>query len=127
MARREKQKAEARKKAREEGGAVAEYKGIRMSARKARVIADVIRGLPVDEAHTALAFQRRAAAVPMQKALESAIANADQRKMDVDRLIVGEVQVNKGAIMRRYMPRAHGRATRVRKQTSHIRIQLVEA
>jgi large subunit ribosomal protein L22 len=98
-----------------------------MSARKARVIADAIRGMTVEQAATTLAFQRRAAAVPIRKALESAVANADHRKMDVDQLIVNEIQINKGAIQRRYMPRAHGRATRIRKQTMHITIKLTEA
>ncbi len=126
MASREKQKAQARKQARADGGAVAHFRDIRMSARKAQAIAKLIRGRNVEDADTLLAFQRRAAAVPMRKVLAAAVANADQRNMDIDRLVVSDVQINKGPIMRRYMARAHGRATRIRKQTSHIRIELTE-
>ena len=126
MATREKKKAEARKAARESGPAVASYKDIRMSARKARIVADMIRGKPVDEAATILAFQRKYAAVPIRKCLDAAVANADQRNMDIDDLVVSDIQIDKGPIMRRFMARAHGRATRIRKQTSHIRIALSE-
>ena len=126
MATREKQKAAARKAAKQEGPAVAEYKDIRMSSRKARIVADMIRGKPVDEAATILAFQRKYAAVPLRKCLDAAVANADQKGKDIDDLIVSEVQINKGPIMRRYMARAHGRATKIRKQTSHIKIALSE-
>jgi large subunit ribosomal protein L22 len=127
MASREKEKAERRKAARKSGPAIAELREQRMSARKARVMADLIRGLPVEEAATLLAFQRRRAAGALRKALDSAVANADQRKMDVDRLVIAAVRIDKGAIMRRYLPRAHGRASPIRKQTAHIRIELVEA
>lgn len=127
MATREKQKAEARAKAKQEGPARAELRGLRMGARKVKVIADLIRNRTVEEALTALAFQRRAAAPQIKKVLDSAIANADQRGMDLDRLVVSDIQVNKGPIQRRYLPRAHGRATRIRKQTSHIRVALSEA
>ena len=126
MASREKQKAEARKQRRAEGPATAELKGLRISARKTRAIADAIRGKGVDEAATLLAFQRRSAAVHVRKALDSAVANADQRNLDIDKLVVADVQIDKGPIMRRYMARAHGRATRVRKQTAHITIALTE-
>jgi large subunit ribosomal protein L22 len=121
-----KAKAEARKEAKKAGAAVASLRGLRMSARKIRVVADVIRGLSVDDAVTTLAMQRRRAAEPLRKVLESAVANADQRDMDIDKFVVSEVQINKGAIQRRYMPRAHGRATRIRKQTAHITIKLSE-
>lgn len=127
MASREKKKAEARKQKRAEGPARAESRGLRMSARKARVIADIVRGKSVDEALTALAFQKRKAANPLRKVLDSAVANADQRGLDLDRLVIKDVQIDKGPMMRRYLPRAHGRATRIRKQTSHISVQLAES
>jgi len=127
MASREKAKAERRKAAKKAGPATARLNDVRMSARKTRVLADVIRGMSVDQAATTLAFQRRASALPLRKALDSAVANADQRKLDVDKLVIQDVMIDKGPIMRRYMPRAHGRATRIRKQTMHITIQLVEA
>jgi large subunit ribosomal protein L22 len=117
-------RADARKAARAEGPAVSEMRGVRISAQKARVLADMIRGKRVDEALTALAFQRRAGAPLLRKALDSAVANADQKKMDLDQLVVMDVQVDKGAIMRRFMPRAHGRATPIRKQTAHITVKL---
>lgn len=126
MASREKQKAEARKAERASSPATASMRGLRMSARKIRVVANIIRGLSVDDAVTSLAMQRRRAAEPLRKVLESAVANADQRNMDVDSLVVCEVQIDKGAIQRRFMPRAHGRATRIRKQTAHITIKLSE-
>lgn len=127
MSTRERKKAEARKAKRSEGPVRAVYRGLRMSARKARVIADLIRGKSVDEALTLLAFQRRKAAGPLRKVIDSAVANADQRGLDLDRLVISAVQVDKGPILRRYMPRAHGRAYRIRKQTSHITVQLSEA
>lgn len=127
MSAREKKKAAERKAKRAEAGAVSHFRGIRMSARKARALADLIRGQSVEQADTVLAFQRRRAAEPLRKCLAAAVANADQRNMDVDALVVAMVQVNKGPIMRRFMPRAHGRATRIRKQTSHIHIELAEA
>ena len=124
---REKAKAEARKAAREERGAVAHITAVRISARKVRVLADMIRGKRVDEALTQLAFQRRAGAPVLKKVLDSAVANADQKKMDLDQLVVKDVQIDKGAIMRRFLPRAHGRATPIRKQTAHITVQLAAA
>jgi large subunit ribosomal protein L22 len=127
MATREKQKAEARAQAKKDGPARAQLRGLRMSARKVQVLADLIRNKPVEEALTTLAFQHRAGAPHLKKVLDSAIANADQKGMDLDRLVVSDVQVDKGPNMRRYMPRAHGRATRIRKQTSHIRVALSEA
>lgn len=126
MAKREKAKAEARKAARQGSFAAAKLRNLRMSARKVRVIADVIRGMPVEQALTTLHFQPRAAAQPLLKLVDSAVANAVERGLDVDKLVVSEVLVHKGPIMRRYMPRAHGRATRIRKQTSHIEMQVAE-
>ena len=127
MAKREKQKAEARKKARQEGPVRAAITDVRMSARKANVVAKAIRGKTVDDAVTTLAFQRRRAAEPLRKLLDAAVANADERGLDVDKLVVSKLLVEKGPIMRRYLPRAHGRATRIRKQTTHFRVELTEA
>lgn len=126
MAKKEKAKAEARKAARKEGPAAAELRGERMSARKIRVLANIIRGMSAAEALTTLAFQRRGAAAPLRKLLEAAVANAEQRKMNLDNLVVSGLQVNKGPIAYRFMPRAHGRATRIRKQTAHIEVKLTE-
>ncbi|MBI1947803.1 MAG: 50S ribosomal protein L22 [Deltaproteobacteria bacterium] len=123
---REKAKAEARKAARAAGPAQAHTKGIRISARKVRVLADQIRGKSVDFALTFLAFQQRAGAPVLKKAIDSAVANADQKKMDLDKLVVLDVQIDKAGMMRRYLPRAHGRATPIRKQLSHVHVRLAE-
>jgi large subunit ribosomal protein L22 len=123
---REKAKAEARKKARAEGPAQAHAQGIRISARKVRVLADQIRGKSVDHALTFLAFQQRAGAPILKKAIDSAVANADQKKMDLDKLVVVDIQIDKAGMLRRYLPRAHGRATPIRKQQSHIHVRLAE-
>tara|TARA_Y100001968_G_C19089406_1_gene586958 strand:+ start:61 stop:447 length:387 start_codon:yes stop_codon:yes gene_type:complete len=127
MASREKNKALARKEARAAGGAHAVLRGYRMSSRKARVMADLIRGKTVEAAVTTLSFQQRKAALPLRKLIDSAVANAESRNMDLDKLIVARVLVDKGPVMKRWMPRAHGRATPLKKQTSHVTVELVEA
>ena len=123
---REAMKAEARKKARAEGPALAHLHATRISARKMRVLADIVRGMPVEKALTTLAFQQRAGAPILKKVIDSAVANADQRKMDIDKLIVADVQIDKAGIMRRYLPRAHGRATPFKKQLAHVSVRLAE-
>jgi large subunit ribosomal protein L22 len=124
---REKAKADARKQARTSGPAVARMQGVRISARKVRVLADAVRGMPVEQALTMLAFQPRAGAPLLKKALDSAVANADQRKMDLDTLVVADIQVDKAGMLKRYLPRAHGRATPFKKQLSHITVKLAPA
>jgi large subunit ribosomal protein L22 len=122
--RREAQKAKDRKAARAAGAATAKTTGVRISARKMRVLADVVRGMNVDTAVTTLAFQRRAGAEEISKALRSAVANAEKRNMDVDQLVVVDIQIDKAGHMRRFMPRAQGRATPIRKALSHIHVQV---
>lgn len=124
---REKAKAEARKQARKDGPVTARMQAVRISARKVRVLADVVRGMPVGDAITVLSFQQRAGAPLLQKVLHSAVANADQRKIDVDTLVVADVQIDKAGVMRRHLPRAHGRATPIRKQLAHITVKLAAA
>ncbi len=124
---REKQKAELRKQARLDGPATASMTSVRISARKARVLADVVRGMPVEQALTVLAFQQRAGAPLLKKVLDSAVANADQRKMDLDTLVVADVQIDKAGMLKRFLPRAHGRATPFKKQLSHITVKLAAA
>ncbi|HEY4220866.1 MAG TPA: 50S ribosomal protein L22 [Myxococcota bacterium] len=124
--RREKKKAEARKKARAEGPATANLEGARTGSRKMRVLADVVRGMSVEQALTTLAFQHRAGAPILKKVIDSAVANADFRKMDLDKLVVSDVQINKAGVMRRFLPRAHGRATPIRKQLAHVHVSLAE-
>jgi large subunit ribosomal protein L22 len=125
--RRDALKAEKRKAARADGPAVASMQGVRISARKVRVLADAVRGMPVEQALTLLAFQQRAGAPLLKKVLDSAVANADQKKMDLDALVVADVQIDKAGMLKRYLPRAHGRATPFKKQLSHITVKLAPA
>ena len=109
--------------------ATANLRYLRITARKVRVVADLIRGKPVGYALSTLAFVEKRAAGPLQKLLRSAIANADQKskgQVDVDALVVKELTVDQGPSMRRFMPRAMGRAFKVMKKTSHISITVGE-
>ena len=127
MATRIRQKAEARKKARTESMPNAYLHGLDMSARRIRVIADKIRGQKLAWAMDYLRTERRAAAKHLRGVLDSAMANADDRGLDIDGLVVSDVIVDKGALRKRFMPRAQGRATKVRKQSAHIRVRLSAA
>ncbi len=99
----------------------------RVAPRKARLVADLIRGKRSEEALNILNFTKKAAARILGKLLKSAIANAAQkRNIDVDRLYVKQITVDQGPTMKRYQPRALGRATMIRKRTSHIQIVLDE-
>jgi large subunit ribosomal protein L22 len=105
--------------------ATASLKYLRITPRKVRVVADLIRGKKVDQALAQLAYVEKRAALPLAKLLRSAVANADQAtkgQLDVDRLYVRELQVGQGPSLRRFMPRAMGRAFKVLKKTSHISI-----
>jgi len=101
---------------------------VRTAPRKARLVADLIRGKKSEEALNILTFTQKAAAKILIKVLKSAIANATQRKnMDIDRLYIKKITVDQGPTLKRYTPRALGRATMIRKRTSHITIVLDEA
>ena len=103
----------------------ARLKMIRMTPRKVGVVAKQVRGKKVQEAIDYLSFCNRRAAMPLLKLLKSAVANADQKGgMDVDRLFVKELLVDKGPTMRRFMPRARGMATPVLKRTSRVSVTL---
>ena len=99
---------------------------VRVAPRKARLVADLIRGKRSEEALTLLTFTKKAAAKIVIKLLKSAVANAMQKKMDADRLFVKQITVDQGPTMKRFQPRALGRATTIRKRTSHINIVLDE-
>jgi large subunit ribosomal protein L22 len=100
---------------------------IRIAPRKVRAVVDTIRGKRVEEALAILDFTNRAAAKPLAKMLRAAVANAStQENIDVDALIVKEIMVDQGPTMRRFMPRAMGRATLIRKKTSHVKCTLEE-
>jgi large subunit ribosomal protein L22 len=105
----------------------AEAKWVRMSARKARVVLDHIRGRTVPEARTILAFTPRAAAVEIEKVLRSAVANAEANHgvLDGDALIIDRAYADEGPTMKRGKPRARGRFNRIFKRTCHITLELV--
>lgn len=101
---------------------------VRLAPRKARLVADLIRGKKSEEALNILTFTKKAAAKIILKLLKSAIANATQRRnIDVDNLYVKSITVDQGPMLKRYQPRAMGRATMIRKRMSHITIILDEA
>jgi large subunit ribosomal protein L22 len=105
----------------------AKLRFVRMGPRKGRLVADLIRGKGSEEAVNILRFTQKAAAKVVSKLLKSAIANATQKKtIDIDRLYVKKITVDQGPMMKRFMPRALGRATTIRKKTSHIQIVLDE-
>ena len=92
-----------------------------MSAQKCRLVADQIRGLPVDKALNVLKFNQRKAAAVIKKLLESAIANAEHNEgADIDELRVQTVQVDQGPTHKRFRARARGRVNHIMKRTSHI-------
>jgi large subunit ribosomal protein L22 len=99
---------------------------LRLAPRKVRLVADTVRGLPVGDALAALKYRPQAAAKPLAKLVRSAIANAENKggKVDVDALVIKTLTVDQGPKMRRFMPRAMGRAFRVEKKTSHVYVEL---
>ena len=112
-------------KTNERPGTRAEVRYVRMSARKARLVLDLIRGRTVPEARTVLAFTPRAASREIDRVLASAVANAESAHgLDGDELVVLEAYADEGPTLKRYRPRAMGRATRIRKRTSHLSITL---
>ena len=98
-----------------------------ISAQKARLVADQVRGLPVERALEILTFSKKKAAHMVRKVLESAIANAEHNEgADVDELKVSEIFVNEGRTLKRWNARAKGRANQILKRTSHIQITVAE-
>ncbi len=96
-------------------------RGVRLSAQKGRLVADLIRGKPVEKALNILAFSPKKAARIVKKVLESAIANAEHNDgADIDELKVKTIHVEKGASLRRFQARAKGRGVKIEKQTCHI-------
>jgi large subunit ribosomal protein L22 len=98
-------------------------KFIRISPRKLRYVADAIRSKRVDDAVDLLTFTTKKAALIIRKAVQSAAANAtENHKMVEDDLVVVKIFINEGPILKRFRPRARGRATRIRKRTSHLTV-----
>jgi len=101
---------------------------VRIAPRKVGIVLDLIRNKPVDEAMAILKFTPKAACEPLQKLLNSAMANAENNNdMDVSRLFVAECSVDQGPTLKRIRPSSKGRAYRINKKTSHINIALEEA
>lgn len=99
----------------------------RIAPRKVRLVADMIRHKDVNEAMNLLTFVNKRSAPVIKKLLKSAVANADQKNViDVDTLYVKHISVDQGPTLKRFMPRAQGRATEIRKKTSHINLVLEE-
>ena len=100
-------------------------KHVRISSRKVKLVIDLIRGKGVDEANMILQQTPKAAALPVLKVMNSAIANAENNlEMSRDDLFIAEVYANQGPTWKRIMPRARGSADRIRKRTSHITVVL---
>jgi large subunit ribosomal protein L22 len=105
----------------------AKARHIRQSPYKVRRVLDLVRGLPVEEARVVLTHTQRRAADPILKCLDSAVANAEHNlAADADELVVAEAFADEGPTLKRWRPRARGRATRIRKRTSHITIVVAD-
>ncbi|MDH5179292.1 MAG: 50S ribosomal protein L22 [Gammaproteobacteria bacterium] len=105
----------------------ARLKHARISPQKCRLVADQVRGLPVERALEILAFSSKKAAGIIKKVLESAIANAEHNEgADIDELKVKTIFVDQGPTMRRWRPRAKGRVNHIIKRTSHITVMVGE-
>jgi large subunit ribosomal protein L22 len=99
----------------------------RIAPRKVRLVADLVRGKDVNEALQILSFTNKKSAPILKKLLQSAVANADQKKtIDLDTLFVKHISVDQGPTLKRYMPRAMGRASEIKKKTSHVNLVLEE-
>ena len=108
--------------------AIARVRNLRGSARKARLVLDLIRGKSVPEAQNILLFSKKRVAGHISKLLNSAVANAHQKdnKVETNSMVVSKVFADDGPIMRRHRPRAQGRATIIRRRTCHITLELKE-
>ena len=103
----------------------AKIKNARISAQKMRLVADQIRGMPVEEALDLLTFSEKKAAKFISKALNSAVANAEHNNnLDIDELVVSSISVDEGPTLKRWRARARGRAAKILKRSSHISLVL---
>ena len=106
----------------------AKHKGASISAQKARLVADQIRGKNVEQALEILTFSTKKAAVLVKKVLNSAIANAEHNEgADIDELRISTIFVDEGLTMKRIRPRAKGRADRILKRTCHITVKVADS
>ena len=106
-------------------GVVARARHVRMSPMKVRRVVDLVRGMPVGQAASVLQFAQQAAATPVAKLVASAVANAENNfDLDPTTLVISTITVDEGPTMKRFQPRAQGRAYRIRKRTSHITVEV---
>lgn len=106
----------------------AHTKHIRTAPQKMRIVADLVRGMPVVEARRILDFSPKASAVTIRKTVDSAVANSENGELGLtaEELYVDRIFVDEGPMLKRWMPRARGRATRIRKRTSHLTVEVAE-
>ncbi len=104
----------------------ASLKGLMISDKKVRIIANIIRGKMVNNALSLLLIQQKSSASPLYKLLQSAKANAIYKKLDSDKLIVKTIYVDKGKVYKRVFPRSQGRVNYIKRRSSHITIYLAE-
>lgn len=97
------------------------------SPRKVRLVTDLVKGKPVSEALTVLEFEMKRASDPIAKLLKSAVANAEKKGEDPKSLVVKNITVDKGIVLKRFLPRAFGRATPIRRRRSHVTVELAKA
>ena len=107
--------------------ATAKVTFVRIAPRKVKIVLDLIRNQPAEKAAAILKYTPKAACEVVAKLLKSAMANAENKDMDISRLYVAECYVNQGPTLKRIRPRAQGRAFRINKKTSHITLVLKEA
>jgi len=125
MSRREREKAAVRRAKKKAALPRAELRLLRMPASKVRLVVDLVRGKPVEEALNILNFTPKYASKPLAKLLRSAVANADQKGgYDVDQLVLKTAQVGEAPQLKRFRPRAMGRANRILKRSCHVTFEL---
>jgi large subunit ribosomal protein L22 len=106
----------------------AKHRHAKISSQKARLVADQVRGMPVEKALTLLSFSNKKAAEMLRKVLESAIANAEHNDgADIDELKIAAISVDQGPSMKRMRARAKGRGNRIIKRTSHITVTVADS
>jgi len=104
----------------------ATLKNLKIAPRKVRLVADAIKGMQVNSAIAQLQIMPQRSSGPISKLLKSAISNAKEQKLDENKLVIKSIEVNKGVVLKRAMPRAKGRATLVEKKMSHVTLALEE-
>ena len=102
----------------------AQLRYLRIAPRKVRSVADLVRGLPVNDAEAQLLVQTRRPAKPLLKLLRSAVSNAKNNKQNPDHLFIAEIRVDQGPMLKRYLPRARGSASPIQKKMSHVFLTL---